>query len=147
MFILLVKNLSVVESLELFKGCLKFKQYIKTKQARFGIKLYELPMSRLMEFLVYCGKGMFANNDPNIDMPTTERIPAVSMAAYLRKGHVIFPDNYYTSLSLATYFLANQTHLCGIVRANRKHYPKELALLFFTNMLMATQCLLVSTRR
>lgn len=35
------QNLSVDESLVLFKGRLKFKQYIKTKRARFGIKVYE----------------------------------------------------------------------------------------------------------
>ena len=32
-------NISVDESFVLFKGCLKFRQYIKTKCARFGIKL------------------------------------------------------------------------------------------------------------
>ena len=36
------KNLSVDESLILFKGRIHFRQYIKTKRARFGIKLYEL---------------------------------------------------------------------------------------------------------
>ena len=36
------KQLSVDESLILFKGCLHFKQYIKTKRSRFGIKLHEL---------------------------------------------------------------------------------------------------------
>ena len=35
-------ELSVDESLVLYKGQLKFKQYIRTKRARFGIKLYEL---------------------------------------------------------------------------------------------------------
>ena len=122
------KNLSVDESLVLFKGRLTFKQYIKTKRARFGIKLYELTMSDgiTLEFLVYCGKGMFANDDPNSDMPITERIPALLMAPFLGKGHVLFTDNYYTSSSLATYFLANQTHLCGTVGINRKHYPKDL---------------------
>jgi len=30
------------ESLVLFKGRLHFRQYIKAKRARFGIKLYEL---------------------------------------------------------------------------------------------------------
>jgi len=39
------KQLSVDESLVLFKGRLHFKQYIKTKRARFGIKLYELTSS------------------------------------------------------------------------------------------------------
>ena len=36
------KNLSMDESLVLFKGRLSFKQYINTKRARFGIKLYQL---------------------------------------------------------------------------------------------------------
>ena len=36
------KHLSVYESLVLFKGRLHFKQYIRTKRAGFGIKLYEL---------------------------------------------------------------------------------------------------------
>ena len=33
------KELSVDQSLVLFKGRVKFRQYIKTKRARFGIKL------------------------------------------------------------------------------------------------------------
>ena len=51
------KQLSVDESLVLFKGRLHVKQYIKTKRARFGIKLYELTSSDgiTLDFLVYCG--------------------------------------------------------------------------------------------
>lgn len=45
------QNLSVDESLVLFKGCLKFKQYIRTKQARFRIKLYELCTSQFFSVL------------------------------------------------------------------------------------------------
>ena len=36
------KELCVDESLVLFKGRLAFKQFIRTKRAGFGIKLYEL---------------------------------------------------------------------------------------------------------
>ena len=39
------QNHSVDKSLVLFKGRLHFKQYIRTKRARFGIKLYELTTS------------------------------------------------------------------------------------------------------
>ena len=39
------QHLSVDESLVLFKGRVQFRQYIKTKRARFGIKLYELTTS------------------------------------------------------------------------------------------------------
>ena len=116
------------ESLVLFKGRLKFCQYIKTKCARFGIKRYELTTSDgiTLDFLVYCGKGMFHNDDQHSNMPSTERIPSVLMGPYLGKGHVLFTDNWYTSPTLASFFLSNQTHLCGTVRKNRKHFPKEL---------------------
>ena len=62
----------------------------------------------------------------NSDMPTTERIPSVLMEPFLGKGHILFTDNSYTSPSLASFFLDNQTHLCGTIRSNRRYYPKEL---------------------
>ena len=123
------KELSIDESLVLFKGRVKFRQYIKTKRARFGIKLYELTTSDgiTLDFLVYCGKGMFYNDDEHSNMPSTERIPSVLMGPYLGKGHILFTDNYYTSPTLASFLLSNQTHLCGTIRKNRKHFPKDLA--------------------
>ena len=48
------KELSVDQSLVLFKGRVKFRQYIKRKRARFGIKLYVLTTSDgiTLDFLV-----------------------------------------------------------------------------------------------
>ena len=121
------QNLSVDESLVLFKGRLKFKQYIRTKRARFGIKLYELTTSEgiTLDFLIYCGKGLYYNDDNN-EMPSTERIPVSLMQPYLNKNHVLYTDNWYTSPTLAKYFLDNGTHLCGTVRPNRKHFCKDI---------------------
>ena len=109
------KNLSVDESLVLYKGRLQFRQFIRTKRARFGIKLYESCTSDgiTLNFLVYCGKGMF--NDDHDTMAATERIPLVLMQNYLGKGHVLFTDNFYTSQSLASFLLSKQTHLVGTV--------------------------------
>ena len=122
------KYLSVDESLVLFKGRLQFKQYIKTKHARFGIKLYEWCTTDgiTLVFLVYCGKRMFHQDDPNSDMPMTERIPAVLMDSYLGKGYSLHTDNFYTSPTLAKFFLDNNTHLSGTVRSNRYNVPKNL---------------------
>ena len=69
---------------------------------------------------------MFNDEDPNSDMPSTERIPSVLMAPYLGKGHILYTDNYYTSPSLASFLLSNKTHLCGTVRQNRRFYPKDI---------------------
>ena len=126
------KQLSANESLVLFKG-LHFEQYIKTKRARFSIKLYELTSSDgiTLDFLVYCGRGMFYNYNEHSDMPTSERILVSLMTPFLNKGHILFIDNFYTSPSLATFSLENGTHLCGIVRTNRgdtipKKYPIKI---------------------
>ena len=96
------KNLSVDESLVLFKGRLAFKQYIKTKRARFGIKLYELCSSNgvTLDFFVYCGKGFFddENDEEHKDFSVTEKIPAKLMSDYYGNGHCVFVDNFYILL-------------------------------------------------
>ena len=59
-------------------------------------------------------------------MPSTERMPSTLMTLYVGKGHVLYTDNWYTSPTLASFFLSKQTHLCGTVRKNRKHFPKDM---------------------
>ena len=110
------QHLSVDESLVLFKGRVKFRQYIKTKQARFGIKLYELTTSDgiTLDFLVYSGKEMFYDDNHHNEMPSTERIPSVLMGPYLGKGHILFTDNYYTSPILASFFWQTK-HTCVLL--------------------------------
>ncbi|KAJ8736824.1 hypothetical protein PYW07_000095 [Mythimna separata] len=54
------QNICIDESLTLWKGNLKFRQYIKTKAAKFGVKTYELCESStgyLWSFFVYLGKA------------------------------------------------------------------------------------------
>ena len=116
------KNLSVDESLVLYKGRLKFKQCIKTKRARFGIKRYELCTSSgiTLDFLVYCGQGMCSNDDLYSKMPASEHIPIVLMEPFLGKGHVLYTDNFYTSPLLAKHFLSKDTHLCGAIKKTQK---------------------------
>ncbi|XP_047125578.1 piggyBac transposable element-derived protein 4 [Hydra vulgaris] len=70
------QHLSVDELLVLFKGRLHFRQYIKTRRARFGIKVYELTTADgiTLDFLVYCGIGMY-DDDKNSTMSSSQRIP------------------------------------------------------------------------
>ena len=83
------KCLSMDKSLVLFKGRLSFKQYISSKRARFGIKLYQLCTSNgiLLDFLVYHGNlapGLTIMEDGSL---ITERIPVTLMQKYLQKGY------------------------------------------------------------
>ena len=83
-------------------------------------------MAILLDFLVCHGNlapGLTIMEDGSL---ITERIPVTLMQKYLQKGHHLFIDNYYTSMSLATYFLQNSTHITGTIRDTRKHFPVEL---------------------
>ena len=122
------QDVSVDESLVLFKGRLKFKQFIKTKRAGFGIKLFELATSDgiTLEFLIYRGHGMFDDDDENEEMPVTERIPVALMQPYLDSGRVLFADNFYTSPSLAKYLKDHNTFLCGTIKTKRTFHFSEL---------------------
>ena len=47
----------------------------------------------MLDVLVNSGKGMFADIDPNGDMPATERIPSLLMQPHLGKGQVLYTGN------------------------------------------------------
>lgn len=124
------RDLCVDESLVLYKGRLAFKQFIRSKRARFGIKLFELCTSNgiLLDFLVYHGKmrsELFQT--PAQELLFSEQIPVTLLHNYLDKGHRLFIDNYYTSPALAQYLLDRSTKLVGTVRPTRRNFPPVLA--------------------
>jgi len=122
------RDLCVDESLLLFKGRLAFKQFIRTKRARFGIKIFELCTHNgiLLDFAVY--HGQFSRElDADQDMLISERIPVSLMKQFLDQGHRLFLDNYYTSPKLVKYFLSHNTRVVGTVRSNRQNFPPALA--------------------
>ena len=106
------KKFSVDESLVLFKGRLSFKQYIKSKRARFGI-------GTVLDYVIYHG-GMAQELTEVQDALITEKIPVTLMHKYLGKGHHLYVDNYYNSITLAKHLLQNDTYVTGTIRENRK---------------------------
>ena len=122
------ENITVDESLVLFKGRLHFKQYIRTKRSRFGIKFYELSTSDgiLLDFILYQG-----NIEPSLVQPPgenwlqTERIPLTLIDPFLDKGHTLTIDNFYTTPRLAKYLLDRKTKTVGTIKPNRKLFPKD----------------------
>lgn len=116
------QNLVIDESMVLFKGRLSFKQYIKTKRHRFGIKLYVLcdcETGMVLDVIIYAGKATNIQGQGNQNLGVTGAIVAKLLSPYLNKGHSLFTDNFYTSSSL----FQNKTNSCGTVRQNRKQMP------------------------
>ena len=122
------ENLTIDESLVLFKERLLFKQYIKTKRSRFGIKMFELATTDgiLLDFMIYQG-----NIEPTLVQPPgdnwlqTEQIPLTMIDPYLDRGHTLTIDNWYTTPRLADYLLYHSTKVVGTIRPNRKQFPKD----------------------
>ena len=123
------KEICVDESLVLFKERLRFKQYIRTKRARFGIKLFSLCSSDgyLWNFNVYTGQGSDAWIVPPdaISLSVSEKIVVSLMKDLLDLGYSIYTDNWYTSIRLAEYLLEHDTLLTGTIRQNRS-IPKDV---------------------
>lgn len=117
------KHLSLDESMVLWRGRLLFRQYIKNKRHKYGVKLYLLtePDGTVLKFAVYTGtlddhggKG----HASNIVLHLTEQI--------LDVGHSIYMDNYYNSYELANKLLSRKTYCTGTLRIDRKNNPADV---------------------
>lgn len=117
------KELSLDESFLLFRGRLSFRQYIKSKKARYGIKFYELTEATryVLNIIMYTGK-----DDSMEKGKKTEKTVLKLMKPFVLKGHELFMDNYYNSYGLSQKLLDLRTHTNGTLRTNRKENPKEV---------------------
>jgi hypothetical protein len=122
------KHICVDESLVLYKGRLAFKQYIRTKRARFGIKFYSCCTSDgvTLDYMIYHG-GLNAHLGDFAGFGTTEKIALTLVADYMQQGRCLYLDNFYTTPKLAAYLLDHNTTMVGTVRNNRRNFPRELA--------------------
>ena len=108
----------------LWRGCLIFRQYIKNKKHKFGVKFYELCESDgiVMYVKIYFG-------EPTPDIHSLDQTGATVLNLienFLGKGYQLYTDNFYNSFELAKYMLTQDTYICGTLRSNRKSNPKEV---------------------
>ncbi|KAJ8962444.1 hypothetical protein NQ314_005740 [Rhamnusium bicolor] len=115
-------DVCIDETLVSFRGRLKFRQYIKNKSHKFGIKLYKLCTrgGYTYNLRVYCGtdKPEEGSASANVVMFLMENI--------LDSGRILYTDNYNTSVTLASKLLQRKTHLVGTLRSNRKFNSKQV---------------------
>ncbi|KAK9695310.1 Transposase IS4 [Popillia japonica] len=116
------ENLCIDETMVPFRGRLKFRQYVKGKRHKFGIKLFKLclPGGFTYHVKIYCG------SDKIDGMSVATKVVLELMGDCLGKGATLFTDNWYTSVELAENLLARNTHLVGTLRRNRKGLPVEV---------------------
>ncbi|XP_072007002.1 piggyBac transposable element-derived protein 4-like [Engystomops pustulosus] len=124
------QNVVVDESLLSFHGRLSFRQYLPSKRARYGIKLYKLCESEsgyTTAFRIYEGRDRTITAPGcSPDLSTSSNIVWEIMQPLLHKGYHLYCDNFYTSVALFRHLHAANTGACGTMRKNRKGFSQQL---------------------
>ena len=112
------ENLSLDEPMVLWRGCLIFRQYIKGKKHKPGVKFYELCKSDelILHSFIYNGLPYPDTHD----LGQTGAIVLKLIEDFLGKGYSVFVDNFYSSVKLAKHLSKQKTYISGTLRGNRK---------------------------
>ena len=116
-----VDRLSLDESMMLWRGRLIFRQYIKNKRHKYGIKFYELCQFDGLVFRICIQSGV-AFDDVN-DLGQTGAVVLHLPDDFLDKGYTLFVDNFYNSIPLSKYMTTRSTYICGTLNKRRKGIP------------------------
>ena len=122
------RDISIDESLLLYKGRLSWRQYIPSKRARFGIKSYLLCESNsgyIWKSIIYTGKDTILLDEYN-NLPVSSQIVMTLIKDLLGKGYCLTTDNFYTSPQLADLLVTHKTDTYGTLRLGRKEVPANL---------------------
>lgn len=122
------RELSLDESLLLWKGRLSWKQCIRSKAARFGIKSYELceaATGYALNIMIYTGKTSSLTCIYGFQS-CTEKIVLHLCNRYLNKGFSLFMDNYYNSIELCRFLKNCKTDVVGTISRRRKQLPDAI---------------------
>ena len=124
------KHISIDEELVPWKGRLDFRQFIPSKRARFGVKIYALCESSgyMSNFFVYVGRDDHAYQPGLVEKVGKSGAVVVHLLdpLFLDKGYNVYIDNFYSSIELAEYLETRKTGVCGTIRKNRRGLPKRL---------------------
>lgn len=121
------EHITVDEQLVSFRGKCPFRQYIKSKPCRYGIKIWaaaDVKTSYLSKLQVYLGKLPGGTIEKNQGF----RVVKDLVEPYHGSWRGITTDNFFTSVPLAQYLLSKNLTLLGTVRKNKPDTPPQLSL-------------------
>ncbi|CAG2213849.1 unnamed protein product [Mytilus edulis] len=116
------QNLSIDESLIASKGRSSIIQYIPSKAAKFGVKLWvlaEAVSGYICQISVYKGKQYDPTPQGMLQGAYVVN-KLLDAAGLLNKAYHLFTDSFFSSINLAKELLAKGTLFTGTLRANRQ---------------------------
>ena len=114
---------TIDEAMIPYKGRLSFKQYMKNKPTKWGIKVFVLSDATngyVYRLQIYTGKNL----ESTVEAGLCSRVLLELMMGL--DGHQLYTDNYYTSPEVYLQLFNNGINCCGTVRTNRRGFPQEL---------------------
>ncbi|XP_067088064.1 piggyBac transposable element-derived protein 4-like [Osmerus mordax] len=116
-------NVTIDEQLMPFRGRCPFRQYIPSKPAKYGIKIWaacDATSSYAWNLQVYTGKPDGGAPEKNQGMRVV-----LDMTQGLN-GHNITCDNFFTSYKLGQELLKRKLTMVGTIRKNKPELPPQL---------------------
>jgi hypothetical protein len=120
-------DLTIDEQLVEYHGRVKFRVYIRSKPGRFGLKiiwLCEADSGYALAGLPYIGVNTLSEEQKH-GLTIPEATTLTLAKNYLRKGHNITMDNWFSSVNLADKLSAVESTMVGTMRLNRREIPRE----------------------
>lgn len=117
------KNVTVDEQLVPFRGRCPFTQYMPSKPAKYGMKIWVLCDSDT--YYAY-NLEMYVGRNRNCQPEVNQGEHVVLTLTEGLNGRNVTCDNFFTSHSLATELKKRQMTIVGTVRKNRKELPPAL---------------------
>lgn len=128
------EEVTIDEMLEGFRGRCPFRQYISSKPARYGIKIF----AAVDAACYYTGNlEIYAGKQPSREFEIDNRPKAVVLRLIqpiTKTGRNITMDNWFTSVDLAKDLMINHNlTLVGTVRKNKRELPPILTAIKVEN--------------
>lgn len=121
-------ELSLDEGMIPTKNKLSFKQYIKDKPTKWGIKSFLLTDSKhgyICDAEVYTGRRPDAEAIDGLGV--TGNLVVRLIQNYTDQNYAVYTDRFYSTVQLAEYLLEHHgVRLCGTAMTNRREFPRAL---------------------
>jgi len=126
----LAQQIGIDEAIKKFKGRCSFKQYIKSKPVRWGLKIFCVCCSLtgyLWNASIYVGKNE-TDEDKKEEISATHSLVKSLLQPLSGRNHIVHMDNWFTSIPLFNDLAAMFIWCCGTVRVNRKGLCKDVTM-------------------
>ncbi|XP_071051378.1 piggyBac transposable element-derived protein 4-like [Onthophagus taurus] len=118
-------NVTIEEQFVGFRGRCTFVQYMPSKPAKYGLKIFwmcEFTSGYALDGLVYIGRQLGEPPHKNLGLEVVQTL----VRGIHNSGRNLTIDNFFTSVLLATYLLDKNITVVGTLRQNKHDIPKEI---------------------